>query len=402
MLIMAFFMGCFWLYAARIASTETVGIATTLVAVMNLIAMLSLVGCDIVFIRFLAQSTRRNDIINTGLIIVVSVAILIALFFLLYVNELVPKLALIRGSVWSAFAFISLCVLTALKILVDAVFLSHRQAKYTFRINTACAPLPLLIVLINAPSGALSIFWAAAVPQLVGCIISLYVLVKEFGYRPNMAVSESVLKEMRTYSVHNYIASIVNLLPSTLLPILVINALGAAQAAFYGIVMMIGNVLYAVPWAVARALFAEGSHDHHALIQNIKKTVAVIAGAIVPAILVLVFFGDIALSLFGNAYAMEGKVLLAYIAVAAVPLSFLSILESCFRVSRASSWLMVINAWLACSILGLAYMLVPYGLLYVGVAWLVGYTTAAMLSLFLFWHRAVYRAQAAELYETQG
>ena len=54
--VMAGFGFFFWLIVARMFSTANIGLATTLISVMNMIAMLSLVGFDVTFVRFLPNS----------------------------------------------------------------------------------------------------------------------------------------------------------------------------------------------------------------------------------------------------------------------------------------------------------------------------------------------------------
>src|SRR5690349_1833916 len=60
----------FWLLGAHFYSANDVGLATTLVTAVILIAYISLLGFNNTFVRYLPSSVERDDEINTGLILV--------------------------------------------------------------------------------------------------------------------------------------------------------------------------------------------------------------------------------------------------------------------------------------------------------------------------------------------
>ena len=48
--------------------------------------------------------------------------------------------------------------------------------------------------------------------------------------------------------------------PNLILPIMVLNVLGAEQAAYYYIAYAIAALLFMIPGAISTSLFVEGSH----------------------------------------------------------------------------------------------------------------------------------------------
>jgi len=69
----------FWVIIARSYSAETVGVATTLLSLSGLISLLSLAGFDTTLVRFLPRSSRKNDYINSGLMVVAALSIVLSL-----------------------------------------------------------------------------------------------------------------------------------------------------------------------------------------------------------------------------------------------------------------------------------------------------------------------------------
>lgn len=371
----------FWLIAARIFSPRDIGLATTLISVMNMIGLLSLFGFDVAFIRFLPTSKQRNKKISTGLCIVGGAAILFALGFLVITPSFAPSLLFIRDGVVAPIVFIFFCVCSALSLLTDAVFVAMRKAQYTFFVGIInwCIRLALPFFLVHA--GALGLFIAFGCSQMIACIVGIAVLIWKFDYRPYAAIHTDVLRHMGSYSIINYIGGILNLVPVTLLPIIILNRLGPDQAAFFYIAMLFGNLLYAIPWSITRALFAEGSHDTQTLVAGSIRSARLIGIFLIPAILVYVFAGDMILHLFGKQYSAESFAFLRILAVAGVAVSGYAVLGSFFRITKDPRWLILINGLYAATIIGLSYALLSHALVGIGIAWLCGNIVACIASV---------------------
>jgi O-antigen/teichoic acid export membrane protein len=60
----------FWIITARLFSTESVGLASSLISASNLVMFLGLVGMNTTFVRFLPMARRRNRLITAGVSLV--------------------------------------------------------------------------------------------------------------------------------------------------------------------------------------------------------------------------------------------------------------------------------------------------------------------------------------------
>lgn len=366
----------FWLIAARLYSTKDIGIATTLISVMNMIAMLSLLGCDATFIRYIPHSKDPNKKINTGIILVSTAAIIFSTLFIVFVETLSPPLSFIRNSFTLGISFVFFSIMTTVNMLSDAVFVANRKAKYTLIVNTLFCLFRLILPFMFISWGALGIFTSIAVSQTIGLILSIAIMVWKFKYRPALVIDSKTLRQVGSYSIHNYISGMLNLLPATLLPVIVLNKLGAENAAFFYVAMMLGNLLYAIPWATTRAMFAESVHDEISLISNTIKSIKIISLLMIPGIIVLVFGGGLILQIFGKAYSTEGFNFLRLVAITGIALSGYAIVTSLFKVKGNPRWLIAINFSYAGTIVGMSYVLLPYGLTGIGTAWLLGHIVA--------------------------
>lgn len=377
--VTAIFGFFFWFISSKLYSTTNIGIATTLISIMNTISLLSIVGFDSAFVRFLPKSSNPNEKINTGFTIVTLVSVVLASVFLVFVERISPSLSFIAETPGNASLFILFCVMTSLNILSDSVFVSKRRAVFSLSINFIFSAFRLLLPFALMSMGALGIFASIGISQTIGIILSVIVMIWKFDYKPSIAINLPVLRMMHGYILSNYIAVIFNLLPAAILPIMITNHLGPENAAFYYIIMMIGNLMYAIPWATTRSLFAEGSHEGEKFFELTMQASKIIGIFLIPTILVLYFFGDTILSLFGKNYSNEGFAFLQLIALSGIVVSIYSTMTSYFRVKKDARWLILINLSFAASILGASYLFLPYGLVGIGYAWIAGHIVAIVV-----------------------
>lgn len=395
--VMAGFGFFFWLISAKLFSTTDIGMATTLISVMGLTATLSLVGINASFVRFLPTAKDRNSQMNTGLLLVAIAATILSLLFVAVVAFVSPQLAFIQHDPWLLVAFICACVMTAINTLTDSVFLSGRQAVYTFVITAIFSLFKMLAPLAFIGWGATGIFAAAALAQTLGTVLSIAAMMKWFGYRPSLIINIKFLAETWRYSAANYLAGILNLLPVTLLPIIIINHLGAASAAYYYIAFMIANLMYAIPYATTRSLFAEGSHDEVSLHTNVKKSVRIIALLLVPAVVILFFGSGFILRVFGQAYVSGAADFLRIMALAGISVSAYSLFGALLQVKKDSAGLIIMNVVYAASTILLSYTFLGYGLAGVGIAWVCGNTIATVTAYIMYTHTNRVRMRLARL-----
>lgn len=381
--VLSLFGFLFWIITARLFSAEEVGFATTLISAMNLIATLSLVGFNASLVRFLPENTRPNGMINAALAIVSVTSLVLAAGFVAFIPFFSPKLAFMQSSILAIALFVVFCILSALNILTDAVFLAHRRAHFILIINTIFSASRLAFPFLLISLGAVGIFAAAGIAQTIGLFLSLAALMLYFGYFPTR-MDASQLRALSHYSLGTYAASSLNLLPATLLPLVITAHLGPAESAYYYICLMIANLLYVIPFATTRALFAEGSNTEHAFTAQITRAMKLILALMVPAILMIVLGGHFLLGFFGAEYATGGTILLTLFAIAGIAVSAMSVINVYFLITKDVSAMIAISGVYALSTIGLSYALLGYGLTGVGIAWIIGNTLASLAGLILY------------------
>jgi O-antigen/teichoic acid export membrane protein len=374
----------FWIFVTRSYDTAAVGLATTLLSVSGLLSLLGLAGLDTTLVRFLPTSERRNDYINSGYVIVTLLSIALAGVFGALLPLVSPSLSIL-DSPWAYIGFVMFTATSALVTLTSAVFLAFKQARYIFMVNALLGVLKVLLALVVAPGDAMTIFVIAGAAQVAGLALGITWMKRTFDYRFLPRLHMDMLRVIKKFSVTMYAASILNLLPPTLLPLIIVYLTGPENAAYYYMAFTIASILYTIAYASMQSMFAEGSHNEAAMGAHIKKAARLIAILLLPATILMACLGNILLSIFGQEYAAQAGSLLQLFALSSLPVAVYSALGAVFKVTKNLAGIVGMNAAYTAVILGMSFWLMPVaGIVAVGWAWLAGNITACIIgTLFL-------------------
>ena len=381
---MATFGFVFWLVAAHFYKPEQVGIASTLISSMNFIAYFCLLGFNSTFIRFLPHSKKRNEQIDTGLILILLTTIIVASIYVIAAPSFAPKLDLLHQHPIFGIAYVILCIGATINLVTDSVFIAYRAAVYNFFIDgVAGSSIQLLLPIALVSLGAYGIYAAQGIAATCAMVLSIIFMIKRFQYHPQLKINKTVLSEVLHYSFGNYIASLLNTAPTIILPIIVLDKLGAAPAGYYYLAFMMANVLYSVSYAVAQSLFAEGSTNEEDLKRLVRRAAKFTYALVIPASIGLVVLGPILLSFFGHTYSVHSKDLLYVLSAAGPVMGGVGICSIIMRITKRTKALVATNAIYLIVTCGSGLLWIHRGLVWAGAAWLLG-QVVALLAMLIF------------------
>jgi len=373
----------FWMVAARFYSTEGVGLSSAAISAMRLLAMLSTLGLDYGLIRFLpAAKDKSRDMINSCFTIGVTVSVGLSLVFLAGVGFWSPRLLLIRAHPIFFTAFIIFTVGITLQTFTQQIFIAKRKAEFTLAQGLSFGLLrfiPLIILVNFFQTFGIFISWGSTVLVVVAVAIIFLFPKVQTGYFPFPRIRKEVINDILHFSAANYTASIFWAIPGFVLPLMVVNLLGAEQNAYFYIGWSIGNILSVVPAAASLSLFAEGSYNEERLVQEVKRSFKLILVILIPAIIIILPMANKILLLFGQAYSKNATKLVWILAISALPLSINYLYFSIRRVKKKMRNVIGLSGFIAVFTLGLTYVLLPQvGIIGAGIAWLFSQGVAAI------------------------
>jgi O-antigen/teichoic acid export membrane protein len=377
----------FWIVAARLYPTEGVGLASAVIASSGFLASLSTLGFDYGLIRFLPVSGEKaRAMINSCFTVAGLISIALALIFLAGLGIWSPALLLIRENMIFFAAFIFFTIAFTLGTFANQAFIAERRAGFSLAQGLIFALLRFIPLFVLAPlfytfGIFASLGIAASVAVAVGILLFLPRIQK--GYRPSLLIDKRVLNQIAHFSFANYAANIFSLLPQVILPLMVVNLLGAEQNAYFYVGWNVASTLLLIPRATSLSLFAEGSYDDRKIDYEIRRSLKLILVLLVPAIIILLLLGDKILLLFGGVYSANATKLLWILAFSAFPFSLNYIYYGLKMVERRMKSVIGLTIFTATATLGISYLLLPrMGILGGGIAWLSSQGVVALIVMY--------------------
>lgn len=372
----------FWIVVARLYSTSDVGLGSALLSAVGLLSFIGTLGLGFGIIRYLPGFDNKTRLLNSSFTLAGLAAIAIALIFLAGLPFWSPKLMFIRESSIFFAAFVIFIAAATLSQIVTYAFIAFRRAGFTLAYSIIGGVLKLALA-----AGLASVFkvfgifasWGVAVA--VSLVVCLFVFLPQVlpRYYPIPSLQRQASNELMHFSLANYISAALWSLPAWILPLTVLNILGAEANAYFYISWAMAGLPLAISSGTSFSLFAEGSYMKEKLSENLKRSLKLLALLLIPAIVILVLLGDKLLLLFGREYSLEGAKLLWLLAPAALPASINLLYLGVARVEKKLKTIILVTGATAFGTLVLSYFLLPHlGILGAGVGWLASQTVVAL------------------------
>ena len=341
----------FWLAVGNTYATTDVGYAVALIQTLTFLATLAHLGMGTAIIRFLPESEDKVALINTAATIVGSGSLLLAGVFIVGVRIFAPDLAFIQANVLYPIVILAATLAIALPAIYDQASYALRRAEAitwrTFILSLAKIPLVIGFALFAETQGRIGVFMALALSFVAGVLVEALILMPRFlpGFRPRPRLALGHLRPMFRFSLGNYAAGSIGSAGALLLPILILNVVGANSAssvAYYYIASVVAGLLGIIPSGVFTSFYAEASQkgaDRHA---DERRAIALSLGLLAPAIAVLWIFSRLMLTWFGNpAYAAGAVGTLRILIFGSIPAFLNSILTTRIKIRKRSAPLIV-------------------------------------------------------------
>lgn len=369
--VMGIFGFVFWIINARFYSPEQIGIATFIISSASLAAIFSNLGFNNAFIRFLPISIERNKLLSLGFLLCAFASIITSGFFFFFIhNKIVNQY---NNSIFLVFSiFLSYVILLTLNNLLDSAFIAFKSAKFVLIKNTIFSLVKLILPVFLISLNYLGIIGAIVTATFVSVIFGFTILIKNFDYNVQFNKNINLFKQVGKFTFGNYIGNIFGILPTTLVPIIVVSELGASSGAFFYMPLMIVSFLNVIPSATAQSFFSESSHEENKinlyLLQAIKNSYLLL----IPLVILVLIFADNILNLFGSEYSTQGATALRIMSVASLISGANYLGDTILNVKKNIGSYIFMNAFNSIIIVGLVYLLAPGGIAWVAMAGLIG------------------------------
>ncbi len=376
----------FWIICAHLFKTNEVGLAVAIVSFGGLVSTFTNLGLPNTVIRFLPTSKSPGGLFSSSIYLTAICSVVGALVSLLIIRGLVPKLGVVNTTAVLALVLVLLIVGNGLSSLLDSLLMSFRMGEYilwkALIINVPRVALPFFIVSF----GLRGIISTYVIMVFVGIAYALLVVLRKPLKEMSLVPDFSEVLKHRNYSISNYFGGMFATLPASLLPIIVLQKLGAADAAYAYMPLQMALFLNYIPSSTAQALISESSQTDDTSGHKTHFTNALLHGyrILIPIGLVFLAVGWPVLRLYGPNYARNGYLLLILLtgSMVFVAINFLG--DTWLNIQMRPTAYFLMNAFNAVATVGFVFALAGNGLTGIGLGWLAGQALSAAVYLVIF------------------
>lgn len=376
----------FWVTAARLFSEYEVGVGSAIISTATFLVLISLLGFDSSLVYFLPKEQNKTKLINLCFTLGGLVGVGTAGIFLVGLPLWAPGLLEVKSASLFLIVILALPVVTTLTNIQSSVFLAYRKTQYIFIKTLILSPLKVLLlfpIVLLFPLFGISVSQLLALGITVGVALIFLLPKIEKSYKIRPTLNLKILpNSFWKYSSGVFLTKFLISAPELILPLIVLNLLGAQQNAHFYMAWITWTLLASIPFSISQSLFAEGVHSPRELRSNTRKALQLAFLLIIPIVVILVVAGRWLLLAFGEVYSINSYPLLRIIALTApfaiLPLTYTGVLKATSRIKE------LVTLWglVTTSILVGSYLAVPhFGIIGVGYTLLATQFTASIYIL---------------------
>ncbi|MFI7137321.1 lipopolysaccharide biosynthesis protein [Streptomyces massasporeus] len=363
----------FWLFATHWYDDEVVGVSYSALSASLLLANIGQLNLNDFLIRFLPCSGRQTrKLLLTCYAVTATWSALVCLLFVLLVPALSPDLAFLRDplvAVW----FVAATAAYTIFVLQDGALTAMRRPGWVVAENMVFAFVKIALLAggaVLALKTGILLSWAGGL--LISLLLANYLLLRRAVPRHERENPEAVRPpRLMSYAAADYTGSLFRMAAYTLVPLMVLNVLGAEQSAYFSLAWIIGYVLFLVVRNMGSSLVVEVVRRPEQLTEHGLRVLRHSGMLLAAGVAVIVAGAPWILRLFGPGYAEHGTTLLRLLALSALPNLVFSVAVDVLRARRRMRLVVGLQIALCVLVLGLVHVLLPvFGVAGAGVAWL--------------------------------
>ena len=311
--------GLFFLVATHLWTPQSIGIVAATSGAVGLVAVASNLGMPSTIVAHLAREPDQALLVRGALITTLPVGIFLLVLLWFVPSHFGVPLNKLGVNTPTAVALSFLLVTSKVVVaIVDPVFLARQEVSWSVGKDITSAALRFLFLLVISVHRTAEYFATVVFYPVVSASIDLFLLRLRLRPGRNRSLGVNLIRPHAKFAIGNQASVLVALLPTSLLPIIVLGHRGASLAAFVAIPLTILGVLAIVPSMTAQSLFAELSVRPEQLAKPVKRALRGTYLATLPLAAATIATAPFLLDLFGHGYSIHGLSFLRWGAASSV------------------------------------------------------------------------------------
>lgn len=299
----------FWTIAVHLYPPADIGNLAATVAGAALLSTIATFGLPTVLLQHLNSAPNRRELVTAAVAGISAIGSLLTVTILLGVGPVLPSRLHVAASGPQIPLIVAFVVFSSVSTATDAGLIATRHTPSVLITNLAGGVLKVVLLLPASALGYQGLMVAYVGGAAVQAGGSLVMLKRFSGRRPAKRPSVrqliSVLQHHQRFSAGTYVATLFGILPSTLVPILVVTLLGARQGAWITSAFLFAGTVTFIPANAAQALYAEIRIGQQSLRSLSLRAARGTFALVTPYVLLLVLAAPLLLQIFGSRYSVN-------------------------------------------------------------------------------------------------
>ena len=371
----------FWTVAAHRYPAVSVGLFSGVTAAVSLLGTVAALGLPNVMIRHVAGIENPLELVALTVAAIATVGTLVCLGAVLVLGPHLPQSLHVGQHGGMVVLVTILVVVTAVSSVIDAGLIAIRYSSLVLIKNLLGSLVKVGALLLLARFASAGLLIAFGLGLVLSTGVSVVALARRLGGHWAAAGSLRLLRRYLSLTSANYLATVMGILPLTVVPVEVLVIRGAEQTARFAVAFLIVGFLSLIPSTVAQVLFAEASRRGTSLRDQLARAVRGVYALLLPAVIVVAAAAPLLLSLFGAAYASAATGCLRVLALGTLLTGGTYLVDSLLIARDRKGAYVFINGVNAFLVLGCVAILLPHGLTAAAAGWALAQGLSFLIGL---------------------
>lgn len=369
----------FWVAAAHLSSTASVGRAAALLSAVSLLSYLTSLGLPYGMLRHGSARAGVPRVLAWSLVLTVATSLGAAWIFAAGARWWTPELRYLVAGAAGIALFALANVASAVAVLLDNLFAARRAAQLALLRSLVAGSGKLVALAALASYSARNLYLATFVPMIAAsamfALIALPLVRRE--KHDDRVPGEVTVRSFFSYSAATYPSSLLAGAPPFFLPLIVLGLTTARETAFFYVAWSLVSVVLLLPTLISHMALSEGIRERPWEVAARARVFAL--AIVVPLVIALLLGAQTVLQLYGSAYAEGGATTLRALALSLVPWTFMAVNLGAFRAENRYQDLTVSMGLFAVLTLALPVVIgYRFGLIGVAAGWTIGISLTAL------------------------
>lgn len=395
----------FWLIAARLSDSTSVGRASALFTSILFVNYATSLGLPVAATAYAADEAPESHVLFTWALVLTTGSSIVGTATYFVVVHPAAADALWQWSRPGGLLLFAIFIVGAsFAVLIDVRLMAARMWGWALFRFAAVGLIRLPLVFLHPfDNEALWLFLLSAGPPCLSGLVGVALLRRRGRLHLRLGPRPSHAAAAFRYATVNYVSMLASYAPTFALPVLVLVNVSASENARFFVAWSISAVAFLMPQTIGQVLLVEGRKRHADVRAQARNGLLIAVVVMAAAFVAVVFAGPAVTALYGPEYADAAGYLRPLIA-AGIPWAVTAIHLHEARVRHDTALTVGITIVLAASILVPAALLVPDdGAHGATRAWVFGQSLTAILTLAAVYLRrpSVTRPEPAPALATQ-